>query len=1056
MITHPNKLATFSAERKIKKEEFNEHGKQRVKLWESYFKEKEDKFHESVATLLSLSKNELTALASSEIYDIKKIKYGNEEYIQYLEDLFTSKYENIDLNPFLKLTVPNIPFHNFYVPFMKIAVGKLKQGLNTLFPSNIISNMLSHLEQELSKICFKTLILELNVARLSGHLIGESPTNRFEYYSDILLNDQKFLNGFYNEYSVLVRVVLTKIHYWIENIKEIIERFEQDKNLITQEFHHGKSVGSLININLSLGDSHKQGKGVASLEFDSGLKIVYKPRSLEIDIKFQEFLYWINHKKSTNFYNLTVLNQNTYGWIEFIEYKECLNQEEVEQFYIKMGHNLALLYVLDAVDFHNENLIAFGEHPVLIDLESLFHQIPDDGNPDGETAVEQAYSILNRSVKSTGLLPSLSFYQGENPNLKGIDVSGLGASVEQIYPFKVPYISQEHTDTMQLLKDYTTIGKAEANKPKLNGVEIIANDYLEQIKLGFKELYSWFLENKEAVKKKLSLFEDTEVRCILRPTVHYGELLTTMYHPDFLRDGLDYEFVTHQLWLDTTVRPSLKQIVSSEKKDILNGDIPFFTYKTNQRHLYDSTGKIINNFFKETALNKTLKKIDKLNIKDCEQQLQVIHMSMLASNAKSNADLTDIDPYKKITGNINKQDFLNEAQKIGDYLLSTAISGTRDGEEELSWISTVFLGGNEIKWEVQPIGTDLYNGSSGIALFFAYLSELTRENKYKEAAKKSLVPVKNMLKDLSDIPGEMTNIGAFVGLGGNIYTLNHLSKLWNDQSLLNNAISTIPFIVKGIKYDNVFDFVAGASGTLKVLIGLYKQTHDNEILNAAIACGNHLLEHIELNKDGAAWVTPWDPLASIGFAHGVAGIISSLSELYSINKDDKILEIIRKGLMYERKCFVPSVGNWRSPQKKNVSTAWCHGAPGILLSRLLLKEEGYYDDLLDNEIEVALETTIKQGFGNTRSLCHGDFGQIEILQFAAEVLGRNELLDIAKSVSWQVLNSLKDKGWNKGICRGTESVGLMVGLSGLGIGLLKQYNPDIIPGILRLENKLTN
>ncbi len=33
---------------------------------------------------------------------------------------------------------------------------------------------------------------------------------------------------------------------------------------------------------------------------------------------------------------------------------------------------LALFYALEATDFHHENLIAEGEHPVPIDLETLF------------------------------------------------------------------------------------------------------------------------------------------------------------------------------------------------------------------------------------------------------------------------------------------------------------------------------------------------------------------------------------------------------------------------------------------------------------------------------------------------------------------------------------------------------------------------------------------------------------------------------------------------------------------------------------------------------------
>ena len=41
------------------------------------------------------------------------------------------------------------------------------------------------------------------------------------------------------------------------------------------------------------------------------------------------------------------------------------------RFYRRQGALLALLYALEATDFHAENLIASGEFPVLIDLETF-------------------------------------------------------------------------------------------------------------------------------------------------------------------------------------------------------------------------------------------------------------------------------------------------------------------------------------------------------------------------------------------------------------------------------------------------------------------------------------------------------------------------------------------------------------------------------------------------------------------------------------------------------------------------------------------------------------
>ncbi len=66
-------------------------------------------------------------------------------------------------------------------------------------------------------------------------------------------------------------------------------------------------------------------------------------------------------------------DRGAYGWTEFVEAQACDTPEQVQRFYERQGGYLALLYFLEATDFHLENLIAAGEHPVLVDLEALFH-----------------------------------------------------------------------------------------------------------------------------------------------------------------------------------------------------------------------------------------------------------------------------------------------------------------------------------------------------------------------------------------------------------------------------------------------------------------------------------------------------------------------------------------------------------------------------------------------------------------------------------------------------------------------------------------------------------
>ena len=65
-------------------------------------------------------------------------------------------------------------------------------------------------------------------------------------------------------------------------------------------------------------------------------------------------------------------------------------------------------------------------------------------------------------------------------------------------------------------------------------------------------------------------------------------------------------------------------------------------------------------------------------------------------------------------------------------------------------------------------------------------------------------------------------------------------------------------------------------------------------------------------------------------------------------------------------------------------TAWCHGAPGIGLARL--RSLPVLDDAATRaELRAAIATTLAHGFTGSHCLCHGGFGNLELLVRAHEV-----------------------------------------------------------------------
>ena len=90
----------------------------------------------------------------------------------------------------------------------------------------------------------------------------------------------------------------------------------------------------------------------------------------------------------------------------------------------RQGGYLAILYALEATDFHFENLIAAGEQPVLIDLETLFH--PRERRSEGAAVEVLAGDIVSASVLQASACCQRASGPREPP--EGVDFSGLSAA----------------------------------------------------------------------------------------------------------------------------------------------------------------------------------------------------------------------------------------------------------------------------------------------------------------------------------------------------------------------------------------------------------------------------------------------------------------------------------------------------------------------------------------------------------------------------------------------------------------------------------------------------
>jgi lantibiotic modifying enzyme len=369
---------------------------------------------------------------------------------------------------------------------------------------------------------------------------------------------------------------------WRTFLLELDERGAADAAVLAREFGCG-AVSGLLDV---LGDSHRGGRSVVIVELGDGKRIVYKPRPMAVDLHFQELIRWLNREGLWPALRpIRILDRGAYGWSELVEQKECESAGEVADFYRRLGALLALFHALGSSDIHQENLIAAGAHPVVVDLE---------------TALQPRSDHDRATVLQSGLLPrDLTAADGTS-----VDVSGIGGEGE--------------------------------NRPVLRGEKVDCRRYVDSIAEAFSRAYR-LLERKRqellSPEGPLSWFQRDEVRTVLRPSQVYARAIEQSFHPLFLRDPAQRRPLFELVWAAAEADPKRKLVLASEIDDLLEGDIPVFFTGADSLDLRDGHGRTIPGFWACSALAHGRQRLASLGRSDLETQVGLVRSSLALSES---------------------------------------------------------------------------------------------------------------------------------------------------------------------------------------------------------------------------------------------------------------------------------------------------------------------------------------------------------------------------------------------------------------------------------------
>ena len=759
---------------------------------------------------------------------------------------------------------------------------------------------------------------------------------------------------------------------------------------------------------------------------------------------------------------LHVVKRPDYGWIEFAQYEPITEEQGASRFYLRSGSLLALLYALDGLDFHHENVIACGEHPTPIDFETIVQhtaKLP----PEEEEMTSAAQDAINRSVLKTHFLPQLYKVRG-----KYIDISGMGAGSNKELSMEILKWSNLNTDAMGYRIEKGAPSFESEHAPQIGEKTLTPEDYAEEIIQGFSDTYQFLAGIQDEL-----LDDDTPftrlfrqpVRFLNRATQFYGSVLTRIAHPSFQRNGIELGIELEVLYRSALTKGELSPLhplIDVEIAELNRLDIPKFMARADSDGITLSNGFVIQSCFDGSPLDTASKKVRDFCEEDLSWQTELIRSSMaVREKLEVREEFGRFDEGESKSNQlINRGEMLEIATNIAESIQNKAKMSLN---QEPSWVA-ISPSEDETQFYLDDMKHDVYQGNLGVGIFFAAMEKLRPGNSYGDFVYSAIARSRRWIQRARPLDIEVMGIGGVSGLGSVIYGLTSISSILDDKLLLDEATQCAELITqKAIDEDNLFDILGGAAGMLSALLTLFRATGDKKILERASLCGNHLIAKQRDLGDGlVAWSIDDESPALTGFSHGTAGIAFALLSLYRETGVSEYYHAAEGGIAFEDTQYDSNVGNWNDnrvgpgevePKDDNAMMwGWCNGAPGIALSRIGTLDV-YDNQSVRNQIETSLDAASALPHLRSDHLCCGNASIGEVLLSAGDLYQRPSWQEAAhRFTSHSVSRHTSEKGFTPhSVFNEFFNPSLFQGSSGFGYHLLRFLEPAELPNILLLE-----
>lgn len=991
---------------------------------------------------INASTPELRSLSAEEIHDhVRPFGYITESFTRSAEALRDATLSRTVLERFLPEARFNLREH-------------LCDRIETVFAAPLYHSF---------RDWVKSLGSDTEAMHSKYSAVGAIDVSHREFLNDFLVHG---LDRLWIERPALARILGNVLEQWIASTRELILRFDSSQQELRVFVASCPQNLVVEGVRIGLSDLHNGGRSVCVLSLQGGGALVYKPRSVSTEFAWERFVEWIGERlPSTKLKPMRVLDCQGYGWCEFVEGPADVDDDQAQAFFHRAGILLGLLHLLAATDMHEENLVACGEHPVLVDLEMLLQPEIRKKTPAGAEPLRanfRARDLIADSILETGLLPMIV----KTPETATIGQGGLSHHAL----FGPRRLSWVHVNRFEMTPRLEAGSRLPLfNLPKVHGVPARLPDHWDAFKRGAEAGLRLALLHKSDLLRPggpLEWFKGIPIRIILRPTRYYEMLLQRLLDFRTMSDtqtwscqadfSARFEFSPDQpIWPE--------EFSKRERVDLISLNVPHFEVASDVRLEldWDAPGSSEQSFV--SGYDRVRARVAQLDEASIKQQLSILQLSALAFDREGcerinlrlgSSPRRTADAESASGADTDGRLFRDEIQRIAELLKRSAIRDCGG----CTWLGLTPVGDTDAI-ALRPLGHALYDGTAGVALFLAAASVAVEDRECRTLCLEAIAATRWYFRHESAAGFARTlGMGGVSGIGSVVYALTSIARILSAPELLEDALEASRFITERmIAGDRTFDITKGSAGTLLALLRLHAETLDRSALGRAIDCAEHLLSH-RPQQEHALWKRNREPAALAGMSHGASGYALAFHRLHRATGDARYLQVVRDCLEYERSVFSREKRNWpdlRPTELKEPAeypVRWCHGAVGIAFAREELIEGGCEDASLILEYRVARETSrMFEGHRND-SLCCGNFGAIALLMRpcvdgVVEASGRHVdrlLTDLIRQAREQ--GSYK---WQGG--QDDHNPGLFRGISGVGYIIARRLIGDALPNVLTLS-----